>query len=174
MSNWTLLSNHGHVLVCLSRDPEARLRDVAADVGITERAVQKIVRDLQDGGMISVTKSGRRNCYRIHKKQSLRHELEAACTLQDLIKVVNKAPGTQLPDANSVKKTEAAVRRKSEPLERVVERVPEPASKPPPIKPKAGKPAADKTADPGNPNLQTVLKNNRDRCFKSVCVKTGT
>ena len=57
MSNWTLFSNHGLVLFCLARDPEARLRDVATDVGITERAVQKIVRDLQDGGMISITKS---------------------------------------------------------------------------------------------------------------------
>ncbi|NNL00312.1 MAG: winged helix-turn-helix domain-containing protein, partial [Xanthomonadales bacterium] len=56
MSNWTLFSNHGHVLVCLARDPGARLRDVATAVGITERAVQKIVRDLQDGGMVSVTK----------------------------------------------------------------------------------------------------------------------
>jgi len=92
MSNWTLLSNHGHVLVCLSRDPEARLRDVAADVGITERAVQKIVRDLQDGGMVSVTKSGRRNSYRIHKNQTLRHPLEADCTLGELIKIVNRQP----------------------------------------------------------------------------------
>ncbi len=90
MSNWTLFSNHGHVLVCLARDAEARLRDVAADVGITERAVQKIVRDLQDGDMVSVTKNGRRNQYRIHYKQSLRHELEADCSLGDLIKVVNK------------------------------------------------------------------------------------
>src|SRR5210317_794052 len=92
MNNWTLFSNHGHVLVCLARDSEARLRDVATDVGITERAVQKIVRDLQDGGMISVTKSGRRNCYRIHKKQRLRHELEASCKLRDLIRVINKDP----------------------------------------------------------------------------------
>lgn len=90
MSNWTLFSNHGHVLFCLARDRQARLRDVAADVGITERAVQKIVRDLQDGGMISVAKSGRRNRYRIHKKQSLRHEIEASCKVRDLIKVVNK------------------------------------------------------------------------------------
>ncbi len=90
MSNWTLFSNHGHVLVCLARDPQARLRDVAADVGITERAVQKIVRDLQDGDMISVTKNGRRNCYRIHKKQNLRHKLEAGCKLNDLLKFVNK------------------------------------------------------------------------------------
>ena len=90
MSNWTLFSNHGHVLVCLARDSEARLRDVAADVGITERAVQKIVRDLQDGGMVSITKHGRRNRYRIHKKQPLRHNLEVNCTLRDLIGVVNK------------------------------------------------------------------------------------
>jgi len=85
-------SPNSHVLVCLVRDPEARLRDIAAGVGITERAVQKIVRDLQDGGMVSVTKSGRRNCYRIHKKQTLRHDLEANCTLGDLVKLVSKWP----------------------------------------------------------------------------------
>lgn len=90
MSDWTLFSNHGHVLVCLARNSEARLRDVAMDVGITERAVQKIVRDLQDGGMVSVTKNGRRNSYRIHRKKTLRHDLESACTLKDLIKFVNK------------------------------------------------------------------------------------
>jgi len=90
MSDWTLFSNHGHVLVCLARNSEARLRDVAMDVGITERAVQKIVRDLQDGGMVTVTKNGRRNSYRIHGKKTLRHDLESACTLKDLIKFVNK------------------------------------------------------------------------------------
>ncbi len=90
MSDWTLFSNHGHVLVCLARNSEARLRDVAMDVGITERAVQKIVRDLQDGGMVTVTKNGRRNSYRIHGKKTLRHDLESACTLKDLIKFVNE------------------------------------------------------------------------------------
>lgn len=95
MSNWTLFSNHGHVLVCLAGDSDARLRDVAADVGITERAVQKIVRDLQTHGMISVTKHGRRNRYRIHHKKNLRHELEAHCTLGDLVKLVtNSKPGS--------------------------------------------------------------------------------
>ena len=89
MSNWTLFSNHGHVLVCLAQDSESRLRDVAADVGITERAVQKIVRDLQDGGMVSVTKHGRRNRYQIHTRQPLRHDLETHCTLGELIDFVN-------------------------------------------------------------------------------------
>lgn len=90
MSKWTLFSNHGHVLIYLARDPESRLRDVANDVGITERAVQKIVRDLQDCSMLSVTKHGRRNQYKIHNRQALRHDLEAHCTLGDLIDFVNK------------------------------------------------------------------------------------
>ncbi len=94
MSKWTLFSNHGHVLVVLSRDPDARLRDVAQIVGITERAVQKIVRDLQDGGLVSVTKQGRRNRYRLHRNQPLRHTLEAHCTTGELLEMVNRrAPG---------------------------------------------------------------------------------
>ena len=90
MSNWTLFSNHGHVLVCLARDPESRLRDVAADVGITERAVQKIVRDLQEGGMISISKHGRRNRYKIDNTKNLRHNLEANCTLGALTGLIVK------------------------------------------------------------------------------------
>ena len=97
MSSWTLFSNHGHVLVCLARNPESRLRDVAAAVGITERAVQKIVRDLQDDGMVSITKHGRRNRYRIHEQKSLRHDLEAHCTLGDLINMVNDAASQSNP-----------------------------------------------------------------------------
>ena len=92
MSNWTIFSNHGHVLVCLARDPEARLRDVAADVGLTERAVQKIVRDLQIGGMIEVSKHGRRNSYRIDHNQTLRHNLEAHCTIGSLIELLIDEP----------------------------------------------------------------------------------
>jgi predicted ArsR family transcriptional regulator len=114
MSNWTLFSNHGHVLFCLARDSEARLRDVAADVGITERAVQKIVRDLRDGGVISITKSGRRNCYRIHKKQPLRHELEAGCKLRDLIKVVNREPKTETPEAVLANESDQTLKNKHE------------------------------------------------------------
>ena len=81
MGDWTFFSNYGHVLVCLARNREARLRDVAADVGITERAVQKIVRDLQDGGYLTITKQGRCNRYRINRRKSLRHDLESHCTV---------------------------------------------------------------------------------------------
>ncbi len=63
--HWTFLSNHAHVLVCLAIDPDARLRDVALSVGITERAVQKIVSDLEEAGVIIRERSGRRNSYRL-------------------------------------------------------------------------------------------------------------
>lgn len=98
MNNWTLFSNHGHVLVCLARDNGARLRDVAAAVGITERAVQKIVRDLQDSGMVSVRKQGRRNHYDIHPQAHLRHDLEAHCKLADLLRVVDVEQQVGAPD----------------------------------------------------------------------------
>ena len=112
MSNWTLFSNHGHVLICLAQKPESRLRDVAADVGITERAVQKIVRDLQDIGMVSITKHGRRNRYRIHHKHTLRHDLESHCTLGELVKFVNGSK----PDS---RRTEKMAQVKSVPAKSV-------------------------------------------------------
>ena len=90
MGDWTFFSNYGHVLVCLARNREARLRDVALEVGITERAVQKIVRDLQDADMLTVTKQGRCNRYRINKRKSLRHGLESHCTVGKLLNLVAK------------------------------------------------------------------------------------
>jgi len=94
MGDWTFFSNYGHVLVCLARNREARLRDVAADVGITERAVQKIVRDMQDAGFITVTKQGRCNRYRINRRKSLRHGLESHCSVGKLLTlIVRPAPG---------------------------------------------------------------------------------
>lgn len=70
---WTFLSNHGHVLVSLARDPDARTRDVADAVGITERAVQQIVRDLVEQGYLRKTKVGRRNRYTVVRRARLRH-----------------------------------------------------------------------------------------------------
>lgn len=87
-SPWTFLTNHGHVLVCLLRDPEMRLRDVAERVGITERAVQRIISELEAAGVITREKAGRRNRYRIDQTVPLRHELEAEHTVGDLLKHV--------------------------------------------------------------------------------------
>lgn len=101
MSTWTVFSNHGHVLLFLARFPEARLRDVAEKVGITERAVQKIVKDLQDSKVISVHKHGRRNRYRVNTRQPLRHELEAHRTIGSLVKLVQKKSNRDTRSDNS-------------------------------------------------------------------------
>ena len=85
---WTFLSNHAHVLVCLARDPDARLRDVALSVGITERAVQKIVSDLEEAGVIVRERAGRRNSYRLNLDVPLRHALESHKTVGTLLSLV--------------------------------------------------------------------------------------
>jgi hypothetical protein len=82
---WTFLTNHGHVLVCLARTPGIRLRDVAAEVGITERAVQRIVADLEAGGYLTRHRTGRQNEYEIDHLKSLRHPIEAHQTVATLL-----------------------------------------------------------------------------------------
>lgn len=86
--NWTFLSNHAHVLVCLAQHPDARLRDVAQSVGITERAVQKIVSDLEQAGVLERERSGRRNSYRLNLEAPLRHALESHQTVGVLLSLV--------------------------------------------------------------------------------------
>lgn len=95
MAEWTFLTNHGHVLVCLSRDPQARLRDVAELVGITERAAQRILADLVEAGYVVRERVGRRNRYLLRVEQSLRHPLECDQTIGELLRAVGvPAPGT--------------------------------------------------------------------------------
>ncbi len=78
---WTFLSNYGHVLVSLARDPDSRMRDVAEAVGITERAVQLIVSELVGQGYLVKEKVGRRNRYAVVRGAHLRHDLEAAVSV---------------------------------------------------------------------------------------------
>jgi len=85
---WTFLSNHGHVLVALAADPHARMRDVAERVGITERAVQLIVRDLQQAGYLDVKRVGRRNTYSVITGLPLRHPLERHASIGDFLRVL--------------------------------------------------------------------------------------
>lgn len=87
-ASWTFLTNHAHVLFCLARDPDIRLRDVADLVGITERATQRIVAELADEGYITVHKEGRRNSYRIRDKKKLRHPIEARVSIRDLLELI--------------------------------------------------------------------------------------
>lgn len=85
---WTFLSNHAHVLLLLAEDPEIRLRDVADRVGITERAVQRIVSDLEDEQYIERERCGRRNRYRINPKLPLRHPVESHQTVGALMRLI--------------------------------------------------------------------------------------
>ncbi|SMF46823.1 helix-turn-helix transcriptional regulator [Pseudobacteriovorax antillogorgiicola] len=87
-NKWTFLTNHAHVFICLAREPQVTLRDVALQVGITERAVQRIVADLEDGGYIVRTKDGRTNRYRLSMSKKLRHPVERNCTLRELIDLI--------------------------------------------------------------------------------------
>lgn len=82
---WTFLSNYAHVLVCLAANPDARVHDIATEVGITERRVTGILNDLAQAGIITVLKSGRRNRYTIDSKARLRHPLETHKTVGDLL-----------------------------------------------------------------------------------------
>lgn len=85
---WTFFSNHGHVLLCLASEPGMVLREVALRVGITERAVQKIIADLESGGALTREKLGRQNHYTINKTRPLRHPIEAHCKISDLLNLV--------------------------------------------------------------------------------------
>ncbi|MGN6167834.1 MAG: helix-turn-helix transcriptional regulator [Solirubrobacteraceae bacterium] len=71
-STWVFLSNHAHVLLCIARDADSRTRDIAEQVGITERAAQRIVADLIAEGYLKRTKIGRRNRYEINRQGHLR------------------------------------------------------------------------------------------------------
>lgn len=86
--DWTFLSNYGHVLVCLALDPQARLRDIAARVGITERAVQGIVRSLEHAGYVHKERVGRRNTYAVEGDQPFRHTLESGVAIGDFLRLV--------------------------------------------------------------------------------------
>jgi DNA-binding MarR family transcriptional regulator len=86
--DFTFLTNYAHVLLLISSDPNILMRELAAQVGITERAVQRIVDDLTNAGYLVVTKDGRRNRYQVRREIPLRHELERHCNIGDLISCV--------------------------------------------------------------------------------------
>lgn len=86
---WTFLTNHTHVLVLIKAQPELILREVARQVGITERAVQRIIQDLEAAGFILRHKVGRQNHYEVLTERPLRHPIEAHRTIGDLLRLIN-------------------------------------------------------------------------------------
>ncbi|MCW7941416.1 ArsR family transcriptional regulator [Streptomyces hygroscopicus] len=89
-TGWTFLTNHARVLAAIADDPNTRIRDLAAHCRLTERAVQKIISDLEQDGYLSHTRQGRSNAYRIEKGATLRHpaEVEAGLTVAALLSVL--------------------------------------------------------------------------------------
>ncbi|GAA4593157.1 hypothetical protein GCM10023194_56750 [Planotetraspora phitsanulokensis] len=88
-SSWTFLTHHARVLLEIARDPEARLRDIANAIGITERAVQNIVNDLRDGEYVTCFKVGRRNHYKINPGRGFRYPTEANTPIGVLLAMFN-------------------------------------------------------------------------------------
>jgi DNA-binding IclR family transcriptional regulator len=90
MEQWTFLTNHAHVLLCIAADPGMRLRDVANNVGITERAAQRIVADLVEAGYLSRERVGRRNHYQLHAEVALRHPNEHNSHIGSLLQLLTQ------------------------------------------------------------------------------------
>ena len=85
---WTFLTNHSHVIILLAQDPSMVLREVASRIGITERAVQRIIAELEQGGFIERQRVGRNNHYLIRTKKTLRHPIESHRTIGDLLNLL--------------------------------------------------------------------------------------
>ncbi len=86
--SWTFLTNHGHVLLAVHRNPDLRQRDISRLVGITEGAVQRILTELEHGGYIQREKIGRRNHYQVVADTPLRHPLEQNHTITELLELL--------------------------------------------------------------------------------------
>jgi DNA-binding MarR family transcriptional regulator len=85
---WTFLTNHAQVLVCIASDPDIRLRDIGDAVGITERAAHRIVGELVDAGYVSRERNGRRNRYEVHSRRTLPDPLARSRKVGDLLEIL--------------------------------------------------------------------------------------
>jgi hypothetical protein len=94
-AHWTFLTNHAHVLLCIARNPGVRTREIADAVGITDRAAQRIVADLEAAGYLSHQRVGRRNHYQIHGDRPFRHPLERDHAIGELVAVLAKPTGAE-------------------------------------------------------------------------------
>ncbi|MFM8237803.1 MAG: helix-turn-helix transcriptional regulator [Actinomycetota bacterium] len=95
---WTFLTNHAHVLLSIARDPDVRLREVAVQVGITERAAQRIVSELEESGFLERARVGRRNRYVVHADRPLRHPMDRAHAVSELLGLLSaESPPLEVP-----------------------------------------------------------------------------
>ena len=90
--SWTLLTGHGHVLVAVARDPEAKVRDISTEAGLTERATLGILSDLEAAGYLTRTRVGRRTRYTVHLDQSFRHSAQGGHRVGPLLGLLAVLP----------------------------------------------------------------------------------
>lgn len=98
MGRWSFLTNHSRTLLCIAHDPGARLRDIAARVGITERSAHDIVNDLVEAGYVVKDKDGRRNRYRIQEHLPLRDPISHDPTIGEMLDLLVGVDGNRTPD----------------------------------------------------------------------------
>ena len=84
-NSWHFLTNHAQVLLCIESNPDARMRDIAETVGVTERAAQRITNDLVEAGYLTRERIGRRNRYRINRKARMRHPAQREHPIGELL-----------------------------------------------------------------------------------------
>ncbi|MEU3553467.1 helix-turn-helix transcriptional regulator [Streptomyces fragilis] len=87
-TGWTFITNHARVLAVIADNPNVRIRDIAAHCRLTERAVQRIISDLEHDGYLSHTRDGRTNTYRIEPDKVLRHPAEAGLPVASLLSLL--------------------------------------------------------------------------------------
>jgi predicted DNA-binding transcriptional regulator YafY len=90
--SWFVLTNHGNVLLCVARDPTIRISEIATQVGIGERAAQRIVADLVDAGYLVRIKEGRRNRYEVDRHARFRHPMFSDLEIGPLLDVLGNGP----------------------------------------------------------------------------------
>ncbi len=100
--SWTFLSNHGHVLLSIARNPDIRTREIALEVGITERTAQQIVAQLVEAGYVTRIREGRRNHYEIHPKLPLRHPLEQETEVGALLALLMEGAAAKTSTTDAV------------------------------------------------------------------------
>lgn len=99
--SWTLLTSHGHVLVEVARNPQARVRDISAAIGITERATQSIIADLEEAGYVERIRVGRRTHYVLHTDNPFRHSAQDGLRVGPFLELLTGA-APSLPAADGV------------------------------------------------------------------------
>ena len=107
-TDWTFLSSHAHVLVCLAENPQAKLRDIAERVGLTERTVMRLITQLDEAGFLRRSRRGRRNHYEIVAREPLQHPIEQHCTVDGLLRAVLEAGGGPEPGKSALDDSDPA------------------------------------------------------------------